>query len=239
MKRLIFALVSLVGLAITARAVTLTMNPIADAFVSSANPTSNYGGAGALAVSASDSTNGEFDSVMQFNLSAAAGLNITSITLQLTAAAANNPIFNASAAGQFSIVWMQDDSWTEGTGMPNSPGGTGITFNTLPGYLGSSDETVGTYSFSGATSGSNTYTLSLGSGFLADAEAGDDVSFELLAADNNVSYLFNSRSFGTASSRPLLTVTGVAAVPEPTGVLLAGAGLAGLAGSRRYWQRKG
>jgi hypothetical protein len=235
MKLLIIGLISLVGFAIASRAGSLTFNPIADAFVSAANPTSNYGGAGALAISASDSTNGEFDSVMQFNLSSEAGLNISSITLQFTAASPNNPIFNASAAGQFSIVWMQDDSWTEGTGMPNSPGSTGITFDTLPDYLGSSDETLGTYSFSGATSGANTYTLSLGSGFLADVEAGDDVSFELLPADNNVSYLLNSRSFPTTTSRPLLTVT---TVPEPGNGLLVLAGFLVIAFCGRRQLRK-
>src|ERR1043166_6060032 len=51
---------------------TLTA-PTQDAFVSAsgANSTSNYGGAGALAVSGSARSKGEFDSVLQYNFAAA------------------------------------------------------------------------------------------------------------------------------------------------------------------------
>ena len=45
----------------------------------------------------------------------------------------------------------------------------------------------------------------------------------MFAADNAVSYLSDSRSFGTASARPLLTIT---AVPEPGTLSLALIGLA-------------
>ena len=48
--------------------------------------------------------------------------------------------------------------------------------------------------------------------FSADAEAGDLVSLRLLAADSAVSYLFDSRNFGTASARPALSIV---AAPEP------------------------
>jgi hypothetical protein len=210
------------ALACTAGAQTIALNPTADAFVSAANPNSNYGGAGALGISATTATNGEFDTVMQFNLSAAAGLSIQSIKLQLTAASPNNPIFNSQASGEFSIIWMDNNSWTEGTGMPSSPGSTGITYNNLPTYLDSGDESLGTFNFTAATSGSNVYTLQLPAGFLNDVTGGGTVSLELVPADGNVSYLFNSRSFGTTSSRPLLTV---AAVPEPADWCLAALGI--------------
>jgi hypothetical protein len=171
---------------------TATANPIADAFVNSAHPDNNYGAASALGVSASGLPKGEFDSVIKFDLSTAkSGFDalydagqwtIQSITLKLTATAPNNSIFNGfgagsggtnvNFAGQFSIKWMQNEtvSWAEGNGTPNTASTTGgITFNTLPTFLGGADETVGTYSFNGATSGAVTYALGLTSGFTADA----------------------------------------------------------------------
>ena len=118
--------------ALTAQAATFTLNPSADAFVTTgptANLTgNNYGGAGALSVAAPGLASGEFQSVLRFDLSGAktsfnsqfgAGQwSIQSITLSLTATAPNNAIFNASAAGQFGVSWMQNDSWTEGAGTP-------------------------------------------------------------------------------------------------------------------------
>ena len=214
----------------TAGAQTISLRPTSSAFLSSANPNSNYGGAGALEVSATGSTNGIFDSVMQFNLSSAAGLSIQSITLQLTSASPNNPIFNTQEAGSFSVIWMDNSSWIGGAGMPSSPGSTGITYNTLPNYLDSSDETLGTFSFAGGTSGANTYTLALPSGLLNAVTSGSDVSLELVPADNNVSYLCNSGSFTNITARPLLTVT---AVPEPASWDLAALGLPLIALARR------
>lgn len=56
-------------------AATATLNPIADAFVTT-GPTgnlsgNNYGGAGALSVAAPGLAKGEFQSVLQFDLSSA------------------------------------------------------------------------------------------------------------------------------------------------------------------------
>jgi len=227
-------------LALPARAATFTLNPSADAFVTtgpsgnlSAN---NYGGAGALSVAAPGLAQGEFQSVLQFGLSGAkssfdaqfgAGQwSIQSVTLQLTATAPNNGIFNASGAGQFGISWMQNDGWTEGSGTPQSPTTTGVTFSTLSSFTGPADESLGTFSFNGATSGSSTYSLSLTPSFVADVLAGNAASLRLFAADTGVSYLCDSRSFGTVGARPLLTLV---AVPEPgTGALLVlGAALVG------------
>lgn len=218
-----------------ASATVVSLNPTEDAFVSSANPNSNYGGAGALAVSGSALSKGEFDSLLQFDFSSATtafnaafgtGLwAITSVSLQLTATAPNNALFNGNGAGsgggntnfagQFSINWLQNDAWTEGTGTPASPGSTGITFTTLPSFQSGADETLGTNSFSGATSGSTSWSLSLQSSFLSDAMAGNSVSLLLLPADTGIAYLTDSRSFGTTGFRPLLTVS-ASAVPEPS-----------------------
>src|SRR5262245_12507685 len=105
---------------ISSPAATFSLNPGADAFVTSGTSgnlsNNNYGGAGALSVAAPGLAQGEFQSVLQFNLSGAKSSfdsqfgvgqwSIQSVTLQLTAAAPNNPIFNASGAGQLGISWM-------------------------------------------------------------------------------------------------------------------------------------
>jgi hypothetical protein len=223
-------------LAHSAIAATFSSNPSADAFVangSSGNLSlNNYGAAGAICVAAPGLAQGEFQSVLQFNLSSAkasfdsqfgAGLwSIQSVTLQLTATAPNNAIFNSSAAGQFGLSWMQNDSWTEGTGTPSAPATTGITFATLPSFLSAADENLGAYNFNGATSGNSIYSLNLTPLFAEDILSGSTMSLRMFAADNSVNYLSDSRSFGTVSARPLLTIT---AVPEPGTVSL---GLLGL-----------
>ena len=49
---------------------------------------------------------------------------------------------------------------------------------------------------------------------------GDELSLRLFAADNNISYLFNSRNItGPLTAEPTLTV-GVATIPEPRGIAL-------------------
>src|SRR5689334_14866542 len=68
--------------------------PSADVFVSASQPNNNYGGSGSLEVSGTGNANGEFQTLMRFDLSsvkasfdAAYGVgqwNITAATLQLT-----------------------------------------------------------------------------------------------------------------------------------------------------------
>jgi hypothetical protein len=227
----------------TAAAQAFTLNPTIDALVSAANPANNYGGAGALAVSSLSLSKGEFDSVLMFNFAAAkasfdttfgAGQwAVSSITLQLTSTAPNNSLFNGYQAGpgptninysgSFSATWMQNNSWTEGTGTPNIPTTTGITYSTLQStYLTpGSDQSLGTFSIGSATSGNTTWTLSLASSLLTDATAGNQTSLLLTPAsgDTTLGMLVNSR---TGGSPPVLTVT-AGPVPEPgTSALLAG-----------------
>ncbi len=223
-------------------AASITLNPSSDAFVSSANPTNNYGGAGALEVSAAGLAKGEFQSLMQFDLSSAKtsfdgtfGVGqwvVQSLSLQLTAGAPNNGIFNTSAAGQVSVNWMQNDNWVEGSGTPMAPGGTGITFNTLPSFLSVGDQSLGSFSFSGSTTATASYALSVGSGIAADAVAGGLASLLLKAGDATMSGQFDSRSFNTVGSRPVLSVTAVA-VPEPATWILGTLGVSGLTLFRR------
>jgi hypothetical protein len=223
---------------------SFTLNPSADAFVTTGGPTfnlvsNNYGGAGALSIAAPGSPKGEFQSVMMFNFATAkssfdtrfgAGQwSIQSVTLTLSNAAPNNPIFNASAAGQFAISWMQNDSWVEGTGTPNAPSLTGISFSTISNFVSAGDESLGTFSYNGATNGAASYSLNLASGLTADALSGSLASFRFFAADSSVSYLFDSQNFQQASGRPILTIV---AVPEPTALALGTLGLA-IASCRR------
>jgi hypothetical protein len=235
----ILAITTLGAIAPVARADIVNLNPVADTFVASALPNGNFGGAGALAIAAPGLPQGEFQSVLRFDTSSAVtafnasfgagNWTIQSIALQLTASAPNNAIFNAQAAGQFAAGWMQNDSWVEGTGNPSAPGSTGLTFATLPSFLSAFDESLGTFSFAGGTSGSSSYALALTSGFDADAAAGGLVSLRLSAVGSTIGYVFNSRTFGTVAARPVLSIT---AVPAPASLaLLAASGL--LARSRR------
>src|SRR6266850_2157429 len=123
----------------------VSLNPGADAFVTTGPSnnlrTNNYGGGGSAALSAPGLSKGEFQSVLRFDTSTAktsfdalygAGAwSLQSVTLQLTATTVNNAIFNANTAGSFALSWMQNDSWTEGSGTPSALGSVGITYDTL------------------------------------------------------------------------------------------------------------
>jgi hypothetical protein len=236
-----------------AQTASFNTQPVADAFVtpgsSGSLSSSNFGGAGSLAIAASGLPQGEFQSVLKFDLSAAqssfntqfgAGQwTVQSVTLTLTSSPHNNPIFNNIAPGQFSVSLMQNNSWPEGTGTGGIPSSDGISFSSLLGtYINNAtDQALGTFNFPGGSSGQNSYTLTLSSGLVGDVTSGSGLSLRLLAADDTVSYLFTSRS-GTAAARPNLLVQ-VTAVPEPSTVVLCGIALAmfWLLQTVRRWMR--
>jgi hypothetical protein len=219
---------------------SFTLNPSADAFVTPGSTgslsISNFGVAGALGISAPGSPKGEFQSVMQFNLAGAKNSfdsqfgvgqwTIQSVTLTLSNTSPGNAIFNSTTPGQFTVSWMQNDGWTEGNGTPQTPSPTGINFSTISNFVSVGDESLGTFSYNGATSGTASYSLGLTSGFSADASSGNLVSFRFFAADSLVSYLFDSENFTQASGHPVLTIV---AVPEPAAVALGIMGLSLLA----------
>jgi len=231
------------GLLPTGFAASYSATAISDAFVAT-GPTgnlsnNNYGGGGALAVAASGLSNGEFQSVIKFDLSGArtsldsqfgaGGWSIQSVSLQLSSSPHSNAIYNDVAAGSFSVSLMQNNSWVEGTGNASNPSATGITFNTLQSTFVNNavDQALGTFSFDGGTSGVNGYSLELSSGLSADILGGANAGLRLFAADDQVSYLFSSR----ASTSPQLIIL---AVPEPTVLSLVGLGSVILLWSGRH-----
>jgi hypothetical protein len=232
-------------------AATFSLNPVEDAFVttgpSNNSRDNNYGLAGALSVAAPGKPNGEFQSVLKFDLSSARGSfdalfgpgqwTVQSVSLQLNATSPLNPVFNANAAGSFNVSWMQNDSWIEGTGGNTLPTTVGISYNSLTSTFvnAATDQALGTFSYDGGL-GLSSRSLTVSSGLRNDIQSGALASLRLFAADPNVSYLVNSRNFGVAANRPLLTVNAVA-VPEPAPVALLFTFLAVL-GAARVFRRK-
>jgi hypothetical protein len=228
------------------QAASFTVTPAADAFVATgANGNlsgNNYGGGGALVVAAAGLPNGEFQTVMKFDLSGARdsfngqyGVGqwaIESVTLQLTSSPHTNPIYNNVAAGLFGISLMQNNGWVEGTGTASTPATNGITYATLQSTFISNgaDQALGTFRFPGGTSGANRYSLDLSPGLIGDIAAGNELSLRLFAADNSVSYLFSSRATSAAADEPQLIVE---AVPEPQTLVLVG--LAGAVAAVGRW----
>jgi hypothetical protein len=219
----------------------------ADAFLAAGSPANpvgtnltslNFGGAGTLAIAPASSLKGEFTSVIKFNLGSAVSQfnstygagnwSINGLTLMLASnfggqgEQPNNGIFNAINAGNFGIEWLSNDSWVEGTGggmgTPGFPNNSMVSFNSIPSLHSGAYDSLGTYTYN--PPGDNiylSYVLPLDGSLVADAAAGGDVSLYFYAADNQVSYLFNARSFG--SNRPEFIVTATA-IPEPSAMSL-------------------
>ena len=227
------------------RADTFTItNTVADSFLSGNAPTFNYGGAGTLAIAPAGSPKGEFDSIIKFNLSGAVSQfnttygigswQITGLTLRLasnlgtTGAVPGNNNLNTVSGGSFGIDWLAGDAWTEGNGNGNGAANGAVSFNSIASLFSTGSDSLGTFTYT--PPGNNvyaSYTLPLSASLVADATTGGDVSLYFHAADNQIGYLFNSRSF--ASGNPQLIVT----VPEPATLAMMTLALGVLACSRR------
>ena len=246
-------LLLLVAITIPTRAAIFTNSADADAFVRANAPTANYGGAGSLSVSGSSSTNTAFgttngiaDTFIRFSTAAMVasfnslfGANnwvISGAKLQVTEVAApNNSIFD-QGKGAFEIYWIADDTWTEGTGMPNTPTTDGIVYTNEPVLL-TNTASLGTFTNT-ATSVTVFFSLALPATFVSDALAGGEVTLFLTAIDPQIGFTFNSRSFGTTSARPFLEISAVP-VPGISAVNLSGTNVVlsatnGVAGGTYY-----
>lgn len=237
---------------------------VADAFLAAGSPSNpvgtdltslNFGGAGTLAIAPAGSAKGEMDSIIEFNTAAAVSQfnttygagnwQITGITLSLASnfggqgEQPNNGIFNTINAGQFGIDWLADNTWVEGTGggmgSPGYPNNSSVSFNSIPSLFSGGSASLGTFLYT--PPGDNiyqSYSLPLNSSLVSGAAAGGGLSLYFYAADNQVSYLFNSRTF--ASNHPELTIDATA-VPEPGTVGLAASALFCFLISRQWKQR--
>jgi hypothetical protein len=251
------ALLSFVSMAATSYTITA---PTADAFLATGSPSNpvganltslNFGGAGTLAVAPASSTKGEFDSILKFNVAGAVSQfnaaygagnwSLTGVTLTLGSnfgdqgEQPNNGIFNTINAGSFGIDWLGNDSWVEGTGggngTPGYPDNSMVSYNSISTLFSGGSASLGTYTYT--PPGDNiavNYTLPLNASLLADLAGGGDVSLYFFAADDQVGYLFNSRSY--ASNRPQLTLV-AAPIPEPGVLSLGGLALGAVFLGRR------
>lgn len=197
----------------------------------------NYGGAGALAVSA-PSAKGTFETLLRVDVSSAVATfdatygagqwQLDSVSLKLSSLEPNNALFNGpNTAGQFSISWFANDGWIEGTGGTNSATTTGIKWSEVA-ALTTAAESQGVFDYTG--SGLAEYALNPSAGFLADLLAGGQLGLYLQSADSSISATFGSRS--NSAHRPALILT-ASAVPEASRMGLLATGVWVLAMRRR------
>jgi len=236
-----FAVLSVGVCSLSEAQVTYTGTTTDDAFVATGSPQNpkgsdltgnNYGAAGVLAIAPAASVEGEFQSVIKFDLTSATNLFdatyatnwiISAISLDFACnfatqgAQPDNGIFNTVNTGNFVIEWMADDNWSEGTGRPMAPTTDGVTYDSLSTLEAETHEPLCTNTY--IPPGNNVHVvwpLPLNTDLVTNILAGGPVSFRLYAADDQVSYLFNSHNFGNGN-QPLIHVT---AIPLP--VLLSG-----------------
>jgi len=210
-------------------AATVSVAPEADAFVRSAMPTNNYGGAGAISVSGSaavnsaNEQNGLFDSLLRFamsnvvsSLDATLGSHdwlVLRVTFRLTEVGdPPSPIFNRGV-GAFEIRWLATNAWTEGSGIPVEPTTDGVTWNDVLSLLNpGTDVTLGQFTNSGVD-GRLAFELALKEPFVSDIRSGTCVSFYLTAASPQIGFTAGSRTF-FSTNFPELEIT-AEANPHP------------------------
>jgi len=234
-------------LSLAASPTTISQVVEADTYVSSGQPTVNFGSMGAMMIAVPTVAQPRTEeSLIRFNTASiksaldadygAGNWTITSITLSLfsnfstAGQQPNNSSFNKIAAGGFEFDWLSNDSWSE----------TAITWNNLstvlPGTGANASAPLGSFYWSADGSTSQNWTLSLDSNLVNDIDTGGKVTiFGQPTAGSTVGYLFN-----TLNNNPAyLNVTAdVTPVPEPSSLALVAGGLAGLAGVRRWKNQK-
>jgi len=196
---------------------SVEVNASADVFVWSEAPSSNYGGAGGLAVSglAAENALGEqmglMDTFLRFSVSdlvqqadmhfGRSDWIVTGVSLALIEQSApNNPIFNRGI-GDFEVRWICSDAWLEGTGNPRKQTTDGVTYDDEPLLLDAADHTLGIFSNTG-NEGVVTFELDLPDAFTEDIRSGTDVSLFMTAASDSIGFTFDSRK----NTPPMLTI---------------------------------
>jgi hypothetical protein len=169
----------------------------------------NFGSAGTFALAGASAPNGQLDTVLMFDTTAAASQfnsyygagnwTITGLTLGL---ASNfgvqgdpppNDIFSAINGGSFGIDWLANNSWVAGsgggmggTGYPNN---TSVSYDDIPNLFANGSDSLGTFTYT--PPGNNVYvnySLPLDGNLVNGAAAGGDVSLFFYAADNQLSF---------------------------------------------------
>jgi hypothetical protein len=219
-------------LATLSQTASVSVTPAADAFVRSLAPQSNFGAAGALAVSGSGAVNGSgqqnglFDSLLRFPLAGVAssfnasfgtnGWVVMGATLTVTESATpNNAVFNRGIRA-FEIRWIASDTWVEGSGTPNSPAADGVVYLDLSWVLNPAlDLSLGRFTNSGV-SGPVSFPLPPAEPVVSTLSTGGNLNLYVTAASAPVGFTFNSRNFGTSSAWPSLQMT---AAVKPVAVI--------------------
>ena len=233
----------------------IDLRPVAETFVLSPGPGSpyanaanhNYGGSGSRCVSSAfasaysesegidDQAKGEFDSILKFDTSSVAGLDISSLSLTLNISNGNRSAFDIfnyiGHSGEFGVYWMTNN-WEVGSGTPSSDAAsaTGVTYNSLQDILAVNEPILLDIFYYDAANpyGSPalyTFDLSLANQTLLDAiYQGQELSLLLMPEDDQV--CFNFTSYVQHNADPtknkirdegaILAVT----VPEPSILLM-------------------
>jgi hypothetical protein len=215
---------------IISQTATISVTPEADTFVRASDPSVNYGGAGAIAVSgpaavnATNQQNGAFNSLIRFPMNGVVTLLDSTLgandwlllraTLKLTEMGAPpSPIFNRGI-GIFELRWLAADSWTEGTGIPATPTTDGVTWNDLPSLLNSAkDVSLGQFTNTG-TDTRLSFVLAPQDSFVSNIHAGGRLTLYLTAVSPQIGFTADSRSFISSNDFPVLEIV-AAANPHP------------------------
>jgi hypothetical protein len=224
---------------LSAQSTTLSQVVDANTYVSSGQPTMNFGGMGAMEIAVPTAAqNRTEESLIQFNTATlqsdfnadygAGNWAVTSVTLKLFSNFAtagvqpNNSSLNQIAAGGFELDWLSDNNWSA----------TAITWNTLPSVLpGTGNNTLaslGDFIWPATGAASTTWTLGLDPNLVNDISSGGAVTiFGQPTAGSTVGYLFN-----TLNNNPAVLNVTVTEVPEPSAMAMIVSGLVGLGAIR-------
>ena len=183
----ILLLAGVLPLSLAATPTTISQKVAADTYVSSGQPTANFGTMGAMEIAVpTSSQNRTEESLVRFSTASvksafdadygAGNWTITAITLQqysnFSAAGQQpgNSSFNKIAAGGFELDWLSNVSWSE----------TAITWNTLstvlPGTGTNQLVSLGDFYWAADGSSSQLWNLSLASALVDDIARGGDVT---------------------------------------------------------------